>query len=190
LITAAGLFAVFAWPQIAERRSGTEKARLLVFNRDDGGWERGWRPVQIDLSPSDNPVRIILDAKFAADAIKRGVTTDLLMVVARGGAVLLETALAMPVPGSGDGGPHGTVLPVPEFSVPQAGRYTITIRSTETEDAGFLGADAIVRTGVARDPDRWQVPGYVATGLGAVLFILGGGRINTGRRGRRRKRRR
>lgn len=192
VIAAAGFFAAFAWPLISERQSGGEKARLLVFNRDDGGWERGWRPVQVDLSPAENPVRIVLDAKFLPAAVRRGATTGLVMLIARDGAIIREMAFAMPVPGKGKGKgePRGVTLPTPEFTVATAGKYTITVRSTETEDAGFLGADAVVRVGAASDPNRWQMPGYAGIALGTVLYLLGGGRVMTASRRRRRKRRR
>ena len=190
VIAAAGFFAAFAWPLISERQSGGEKARLLVFNRDDGGWERGWRSVQVDLSPAENPVRIVLDARFLPAAVQPRATTGLVMLIARDGVIVREMALAVPVPGTGKGEPRGVTLPTPEFTVAAAGKYTITVRSTETGDAGFLGADAVVRVGAASDPNRWRMPGYAGIALGAVLYLLGGGRVMTARRQRRKRRRR
>jgi hypothetical protein len=183
-LLAAGVGVALLWPSLLARHSGDVKARLTVFDRAEGGWERGWKSAQVDLSPADNPVRIVVEAEFLPGSRRLQSTTGLLAVVARSGAIVGEENLELPLPGrsGSDRQPRIASAISAPFAVTQAAAHTISIRSTAGEDMDFSRAVAVIRTGGNHSADRWRIPGFVAIAAGLLLLAIAG-------RKRRRRRR-
>lgn len=188
-LAVGGFGAALLWPSLAARNSGTELARLEVFDRADGGWERGWRPVQFRLTPRDNPVRVVIEAEFLPGNKVARANTSLYAAIARDGRIETEGAFAMSLPnaGGGDRSPRLSSIVLPQFVAPAAGLYTLTVRSRENGDEGFARAEAVVRGGSDTGAQKWRMPGFIA--LGAGLSLLVADRL-FGRPSRRRGRRR
>jgi hypothetical protein len=185
-LVGSGIFAVSFWPSLSARHSGETKAVLAVFDRADGGWERGWRSAQVALAPDDNPVRIVIEAEFLPGSKRLESATGIVVVIARGGEVVGEHQLDMSLPqqSGSDRQPRLASVIVPEFAVNAAGLHTIAVRSTAREDMDFAKARAEVRVrAVVR---RFDAAAYVAISAGAALVVLfGGGRKRRDRQGRK-----
>ncbi len=193
-LAVAGLISAIGLPYLFAGNSGADKARLTVFDRADGGWEHGWRSVQVRLSRDDNPVRIRVEAEFQRGAQWRQKSTGLAVVVARNGQVVTEGNFELPLPepsqGDGNRASPGSSIVTPEFRVDGPGLYTVTVRSDEAADMSFSGAVAVVRTGYAAPDWRYAAPGLVALAGGAVLFFFANPMTGRPKRRRRKNRRR
>ncbi|MFZ1815718.1 MAG: hypothetical protein WBO55_08490 [Rhizobiaceae bacterium] len=174
LLLIAGIGVAFVWPSLVMRNSGEGGDTVLVFDRTDGGWQQGWRAATIQLSPKDNPVRLMIEARFLPGLKFDAATTDMEISLARGGTVVLEGLFELPLPtDAGSNAPTlGSSMVTPEFDIAEAGSYTIFVRSTESRDINFAEVRASTRSNVAVPDDSLRTPAFAAIGLGIILLVL------------------
>lgn len=187
ILIIGGFAASIVWPNIVLRNSGHENVRKTVFERQNGGVANGWRAASIELSPADNPVRIVVDAVFLSGNKKIANTTALQVSIKLVETVVFEGEFELFLPGGGINPelPQVSSLALPDFEVDEAGQYNVLVNSVESTDMNFKSIGISVRTNVEIPDERYVKPGFAALGLGVVLWLFTTGRRTKSARNRR-----
>lgn len=169
-----GLGGGFFYPAVVARHSGDVIAAATVFERGNGGWQRGWKAAALRLDPSRNPMRIVVEADFLSGNKFLKTTTGIAMSLSSGGAVVLEGSfdLSLPVGNASELAPRQASFVTPEFDIVEAGDYVLSVRSEESIDMSFKSASATVRGSVEKPDESLRMPSYAALGTGLFLFFI------------------
>lgn len=179
-----GVVAGFVWPSFVMRESGVELARSTVFDRSAGGWLAGWRAASMRLSPSDNPMRLAIDAAILPGQNFPPTGAGLSVTVAAGGVIVLEGEFDVTLVPSGGNDRVDRVarLVTPPFEVERQDVYTLTVRPVERVDLNFRTVELALRGDVEQPDESYRNPSLAAIGLGVALLLFAG---NGGSRNRK-----
>lgn len=174
LLIAAGTFGLLKAPQMLAVTGSGEIAALTVFDRQDGGWERGWRPAKLRLEPGMNPVRIEIAASFLPSAAPVRSIAGLALAISSKGAIILEGSfdIAMPANDALGSDPRTASFTTPQFDVAEAGEYTISVFPEENDDLEMSKVTATLRGKLAKPDDRFRLPSMGAIALGILLLAV------------------
>ena len=186
LLVFGGAGAAFVWPQLVMRHSGEQLGRLTVYER--GGLSGGrWTPGRMRLSPGDNPMRLVVEARFLPGRKFERTTTGLRVSIAAAGSIVMEGVFDVPLPQQSlpDGKVPVSSLATPDFAVDTQDLYTLSASPVETGDLNFQKVDLVLRSDVEVPDTRYRTPAIAAMGLGVLLLLFGSGRpASASRQGR------
>ncbi len=119
----------------------------------------------LDLDPAMNPLRAGLDARYNQTMGSARLIAPVTLR-APGGATVWSHDLRVTTTGEGGiGGSTSTFVPIEQFNVAEAGRYTVEIDLEDDVGARFVSAGVVVRRNVR--PLDWRLLGGLA--LGGVI---------------------
>jgi len=141
-------------------------------------YENGrFRPVTVQLTANDAPVRVLVDLTARAERIAGQQRTLLTLTAAGGGRTVLASTLSFnhtdnprqvspQLPDKifrDEAGVIGTVTP---------GLYLFTVGPGDADGIDMRAVDLILRAGAGSIDERVRLVGYALLGLGLVGFVL------------------
>jgi hypothetical protein len=178
LLIAAGIFGLAKGPEILSGMTSSEVAKIVVFDRGNGGWLGGWSPGKTSLDPADNPHRITVEAAFLPSANPLRNTAGLTVSIASRGETILEGGFDLPLPQNASlgGNDRVTQIVTPQFDVSARGDYTISVLPEEAQDFEVSRVTVTIGGRFAKPDDRLRLPSYAAIGLGVLMLLFSGRR--------------
>jgi hypothetical protein len=158
ILILGGIGAAFVWPSMVMRNSGRELVRETVFDRGASGPSAGWRSATVELTPADNPVRIVLEASFLPGRDQLEYTTPMQVSVALQGSLVVDGIfdLSMPPMAANNTVPRLSSLALPEFEVEKPGNYAIVVRPLNSGDLDYRSIGVSIRAAVRVPDDRFR----------------------------------
>lgn len=171
LILLGGLAAGVGYPWLTRNFSGDEIGRYLVYER--GG---SFRPVSVELQPSDAPVQVLVDMTSLDEATLQADRTALTMTVSSGGRTVLAETLSFVSMAPREVNPQlserihrdaaGVLEPV------AAGAYQFTIGMGDIEEITVKSVQLILKRNAAAVDPRIQPIGFALTAIGFIGLVL------------------
>ncbi len=172
LLIAAGLFGLIKGPELLEGANSNVAATMLVFDRKQGGWLRGWQPGKAQLDPSQNPYRIEVEASFLPYANPDRALAGLTLSISAKGETVLEGSFDISLPSTSALGDNErkTSFTTPQFDVAQQGEYVVSVLPEEQEDLEMSSVSATIRSSLAKPDDSLRTPAIAGIVLGLALL--------------------
>ncbi len=177
LLAGIGIGAIYPWAM--SNFSGHEIGTWRVY-------EQGrFKPATVELSSSDEPVRVMVDLTAKAERIVSQQHTVLTLTAATSGRTVLASTLQFNHSDPREASPQ---LPDKIFRdeaglipVVSPGPYVFTVGPGDAEGIEMRSVDLILRSGVGEVDKRAQPIGFSLMAVGAIGFMLalrrgGGGR--------------
>jgi hypothetical protein len=177
LLAGIGIGAIYPWAM--SNFSGHEIGTWRVY-------EQGrFKPATVELSSSDEPVRVMVDLTAKAERIVSQQHTVLTLTAATSGRTVLASTLQFNHSDPREASPQlpdkifrdeAGLIPVVSF-----GPYVFTVGPGDAEGIEMRSVDLILRSGVGEVDKRAQPIGFSLMAVGAIGFMLalrrgGGGR--------------
>ena len=171
LILIGGLALGIAYPWAVQNASGREIGAYSAYERG-----RGFQPVDVELSPSDAPVRVLVDMTSIGSLVVPDSATVLTLTASVDGrTVLADTLTFIREDTRNDSPQSGAVVHRDEAGVidpVEAGPYTFVVGPGDAEGIEMRKVEVVLRGGVM-EADRRAAPiGYVLMVVGFVGFVL------------------
>lgn len=186
LLIIAGLGLAFGYPIYVTDFSGTEIARARVFDRNDGGWQNGFKPARVELLPRYSPMRIRIEGEVLAGEYNLENTLPLTVELTGPEGPVVSGPLAV---GTGEDHSSSGARPrrinrmVPEFGIIAAGEHLLSVKLETGRDIGLSWLDAIFLANVDVPQGDYRNVGLAIAGAGVLLFAAGGRRRRGGGKG-------
>lgn len=170
-VALAGLY-----PLYQEQFTGQEIARHRIFDRNDGGWQNGWREASVTLEESQSPLRIrftghVLPGNYLAD---NSLPLD---VELRGSdGVVFASRLEISVrenPNESASNERSVQIATTEFGVIANGIHTLKVTSPLERDVNLNWMDAIFVANVAVRDTQFRDIGIGMFAAGLLMVIAG-----------------
>ena len=183
IIMFAGLGLAYLYPLFQEQFTGEEFARERIFDRNDGGWQNGWREVEVEIKESNNPIRIRFTGNILSGNYFLNNTLPLAVKLDGADGTILSTELQ--INGRENQNESATnertvQVATTEFGVIENGQYTLIVTSPITRDVNLNWMDAVFVSNVQVRDERFRPIGLGMMIAGLAMLIFG----------RRRKRKR
>ena len=171
LVLFGGLGLGVAYPWVVQNVSGREIGAYTVYERG-----AGFRPVDIELSPGDAPLRVLVDMTSIGSLVVPDSATVLTLTASFGGRTVLADTLTFVREDTRNDSPQsgavvhrddgGMIDPV------EAGPYTFVVGPGDAEGIEMRKVEIVLR-GDVMEADRRAAPiGYVLMAIGFVGFVL------------------
>ena len=176
LLVLAGLGFAFGYPLYQLDYSGKEFARERVFDRNDGGWKNGWKPIQIEITESQNPVRIRLIGEILSGEYFMNNTLPLTVDLQGPEGKVLSSAVQMNSRENSDqsGASQRRIqISTTDFGIVANGTHTLTVAMQVDRDVSLNWMDAAFIANVQKPDYSYQPIGLSLTVMGVILFVIG-----------------
>lgn len=171
LILLAGLALAGLYPWYVNNFSGEELGSWTVY--DAAG---GFRSVEIPLTPSNDPVRVLVDMTTRGPVNFTGEVAVLTLTADAGGRTVLADTLNFRNSIQRDQSPQmiapiyrgeaGVISPVENAT------YTFTVGQGDAEGVNYSKVDLILRQGAALTDARAQPVGFALVAVGVIGLVL------------------
>lgn len=171
IILLAGLALGIGYPWTVANFSGTELERRTVYTR--GG---GFTPTTLRLSPSDAPVRVMVDMTSIGAMTLSGERTVLTLTATVNNRTVLANTLTFahqePRPDNPQAGgmiyrdEAGVIDPVED------GDYVFVVGPGDADGIEMRSAELVLRSGVDFIDEKFIPVGYVLMAVGFIGFVL------------------
>lgn len=171
VVLIGGLALGIVYPWAIQNVTGHEIGAYTAYQRG-----RGFQPVDVDLSPSDAPVRVLVDMTSIGSLVVPDSATVLTLTASVDGrTVLADTLTFIREDTRNDSPQSGAVVHRDEAGVidpVEAGLYTFVVGPGDAEGIEMRKVEIVLRGGVM-EADRRAAPiGYVLMAVGFVGLVL------------------
>lgn len=170
LMIFAGLAVGVGYPFYIENLSGNELGVFRVYERSSG-----FKAVDVDLSASDGPVRVLLDMTPLQGYVPDPSRTMLTLTATTRGRTVLAASLSYMGADQSDRSPQSTEKVyrdrAGDLKTVDTGVYRFVVSEGDNEDLSMKSVDLILRADVAEADPRAMPTGLGIAALGLLGFV-------------------
>ncbi|MGB7336255.1 MAG: hypothetical protein WBD01_10750 [Salaquimonas sp.] len=176
LLIIVGVGLAYLYPLFQEQFTGKEFARERIFDRTKGGWQNGWREVDINLTEANNPVRIRLIGHVLSGNYFLNNTLPLQVNLSGANGTVLSTDLqinARENQNESVTNERTVQIATTEFGVIEDGIYRLSVTSSIARDVNLNWMDAIFVSNVTVRDESFRNIG-LGLMMGGLLMVMFG----------------
>lgn len=176
LLIIAGFGLAFGYPIYQKDFAGQEFARERVFDRENGGWQHGWKSVDVQITEDQSPVRIRLSGEILPGEYDLPATVPITLDLQGPDGKVLSDALQL---GTGEnntqsgGKARKLSISTTDFGIIASGLHHLNAVLQTDQDISLSYLDAVFIANIPETNQDYIYFGFGLTGFGAFLYLVG-----------------